>query len=242
MSPHCPTDPPEATEHPAAAETSPSADAPQGLFVALEGGDGVGKSTQAGLLALAYRRAGRTVLTTREPGGTPLGEHIREVLLHGGHVSARAEALLFAADKAHHVDTVIRPALARGEVVITDRYVDSSIAYQGAGRDLGTREVRQLNVWAVGGLVPDLTVLLDLSPQSGRTRRIGEGSGEDRLEREPDAFHARVRQHFLDLAQAEPERYLVLDGSGDPQAIHEAILARLGLLAAGVPAAEGGMP
>ncbi|AXG12378.1 dTMP kinase [Intrasporangium calvum] len=195
------------------------------LFVCFEGGDGAGKSTQVRLLAAALERAGRQVLVTRQPGGTPLGAQIRELVLHGDHVSPRAEALLFAADKAHHVDELIRPALAGGRVVITDRYTDSSIAYQGAGRDLGADEIRQLQHWAVGGLFPDLTVLLDVSPDVGRSRR---GEVHDRLESEADEFHAAVRQGFLDLAAREPDRYLVVDAGLPADQIHRRVLARLG--------------
>lgn len=195
-----------------------------GVFIAFEGGDGAGKSTQVRLLAQALRERGREVLVTRQPGGTELGAAIRDLVLHGGHVSARAEALLFAADKAHHVDLVIRPALARGEVVVTDRYTDSSVAYQGAGRDLGAGEVHDLQMWAVGGLVPDLTVVVDVSPQEGRRRR---GEVHDRLESETDAFHDAIRRHFLELAAAHPDRYLVVDGTEPPEGLHDAVMARL---------------
>jgi len=201
-----------------------------GLFVALEGGDGAGKSTQARLLAEALEHAGHTVVVTREPGGTELGHEIRKVVLHGKEVAARAEALLFAADRAQHVETVVRPALARGEVVLTDRYIDSSIAYQGGGRDLGRDEVRDLNLWAVRGLLPDLTIVLDVSAWAGRGRR--EAMAEDRLELEPDGFHERVREGFLDLAATAPARYLVVDGRLPVEEIHGLIMARVGELAA----------
>ncbi|MBP6996273.1 MAG: dTMP kinase [Phycicoccus sp.] len=181
-----------------------------GVFVAFEGGDGAGKSTQVRLLADWLTSLGREVLVTRQPGGTPLGAQIRDLVLHGDHVSPRAEALLFAADKAQHVDLVIRPALEAGGVVITDRYTDSSIAYQGAGRDLGADEVAQLQRWAVDSVVPDLTVIIDVSAQEGRRRR---GEVHDRLESEGDAFHESVRAHFLALAAQAPHRYLVLDGT-----------------------------
>jgi dTMP kinase len=199
-----------------------------GLFVCFEGGDGAGKSTQVRMLAQALERAGREVLITRQPGGTPLGAQIRELVLHGDHVSPRAEALLFAADKAHHVDQLIRPALAAGRVVITDRYTDSSIAYQGAGRDLGAEEIRALQHWAVGGLFPDLTIVLDIAPNVGRARR---GDVHDRLESEADEFHAAVRQGFLDLAAREPERYLVIDGHLPAEQIHEQVQLRLDAVA-----------
>lgn len=184
----------------------------RGLFIAVEGGDGAGKSTQARRLGEWLEHEGYVVRHTREPGGTTLGRTLRELVLHGedGSVTPRAEALIFAADRAHHVATVVRPALQRGEVVLTDRYLDSSVAYQGAARELGHDEVRDLSLWAVEGLLPDLTVLLDVGADEGRRRR---GSVHDRLEREADDFHERVRQGFRDLAVREPERYLVLDAS-----------------------------
>lgn len=193
-----------------------------GVFIAFEGGDGAGKSTQVRLLAEVLRAHGREVLVTRQPGGTELGAAIRDLVLHGDHVSPRAEALLFAADKAHHVETLIRPALAEGAVVVTDRYVDSSVTYQGAGRELGADEVRALQEWAVGGVLPDLTIVLDVAPEVGRSRR---GEVHDRLESEADAFHAAVRQGYLDLAAADPGRYLVLDASAPVEQLHEAVLA-----------------
>ncbi|GAB3072808.1 MULTISPECIES: dTMP kinase [unclassified Phycicoccus] len=195
-----------------------------GLFIAFEGGDGAGKSTQVALLRDALQAAGRTVTVTRQPGGTDLGHQIRDLVLHGAHVAPRAEALLFAADKAHHVDQLIRPALDRGEVVLTDRYTDSSVAYQGAGRDLGAQEIHDLNMWAVDELVPDLTVIVDVSAQEGRRRR---GEVHDRLEAEADAFHEAIRAHFLAMAEGNPQRYLVVDGTLPPDEIHAAVLARL---------------
>jgi dTMP kinase len=195
-----------------------------GLFIVFEGGDGAGKSTQVALLREALERAGRTVTVTRQPGGTPLGQQIRDLVLHGDHVAPRAEALLFAADKAHHVETLVRPALQRGEVVISDRYTDSSVAYQGAGRDLGAQEVHDLNMWAVEDLVPDLTVVVDISAQEGRRRR---GEVHDRLESEQDDFHEAIRQHFLSMAQGNPERYLTVDGTEAAEQIHAAVMKRL---------------
>ena len=206
-----------------AASTARASTAP-GLFVCFEGGDGAGKSTQVRLLTEALESRGRRVVVTRQPGGTPLGQQIRDLVLHGDHMDARAEALLFAADKAHHVETLIRPALAEGAVVITDRYVDSSITYQGAGRDLGADEIRDLQHWAVGGVLPDLTIVLDVAPEVGRSRR---GDVHDRLESEADAFHAAVRQGYLDLAAADPGRYLVLDASEAVESLHAAVLARV---------------
>ena len=195
-----------------------------GLFIAFEGGDGAGKSTQVSLLREALESAGRAVTVTRQPGGTELGHQIRDLVLHGAHVAPRAEALLFAADKAHHVDQLIRPALDRGEVVLTDRYTDSSVAYQGAGRDLGAQEIHDLNMWAVDDLVPDLTVVVDISAQEGRRRR---GQVHDRLEAEEDAFHEAIRAHYLAMAQGNPQRYLVVDGTEAPEAIHAAVVERL---------------
>ena len=194
-----------------------------GVFVAFEGGDGAGKSTQAALLGQWLSAAGREVVLTREPGGTPVGLAIREVLLHGEHVAPRAEALLFAADRAHHVATVVRPALERGAVVLTDRYLDSSIAYQGQPRSLVRDEIRDLSLWATEGLLPDLTVLLDVAATEGRARR---GQVHDRLESESDDFHDRVRRGFLDLAAAAPERYLVLDATAPSHEVHAAVRAR----------------
>lgn len=198
------------------------------MFIALEGGDGAGKSTQARLLCAWLQERGHTVVLTREPGGTAFGRTVRELVLHGDHVAARAEALLFAADRAHHVETLILPALRRGEVVITDRYMDSSIAYQGAGRDLGVDEVRELNAWATGGLVPTLTVLIDLPADVGRARR---GGIHDRLESESADFHGAVRDLFLALADADPDRYLVVDGELPPEQICECVRVRVAMVA-----------
>jgi dTMP kinase len=200
-----------------------------GLFIAFEGGDGAGKSTQVALLREAFEAAGRTVTVTRQPGGTELGQQIRDLVLHGDHVAPRAEALLFAADKAHHVEQLIRPALRRGDVVVTDRYTDSSVAYQGAGRDLGAQEIHDLNMWAVDGLVPDLTVVVDISAQEGRRRR---GAVHDRLESEEDAFHESIRAHYLAMAQGNPERYLVVDGTRPPEQLHGEVVSRLSAMGA----------
>ena len=191
---------------------APEVAARRGLFIALEGGEGAGKTTQARLLAIWLREQGYDVITTREPGATKVGMRLRAVLLDTAHagLSARAETLLYAADRAEHVASVINPALDRGAVVVTDRYVDSSLAYQGAGRKLPAAEVARVNQWATGGLVPDLTVLLDMPPANGLGRRA---RSADRLEAEPLDFHERVRSGFLGLARAEPQRYLVLDAS-----------------------------
>ena len=184
--------------------------AAHGLFVTFEGGDGAGKTTQIERAAAWLRELGREVVITREPGGTPLGVEIRRLLLHGDDVASRAEALLYAADRAHHVETLVRPALARGAVVLQDRYIDSSIAYQGAGRALAADDVESISRWATRGLTPDVTVLIDVSPEVARERRGARGA-EDRLEREADDFHTRVREHFLRLAARDEARYLVLD-------------------------------
>lgn len=203
-----------------------------GWFIAFEGGEGAGKSTQERLLTDALVARGHVVTRTREPGGTPAGEAIRHVLLSPEYTGLdhRAEALLFAAARGEHVARVVRPALARGEVVICDRYLDSSVAYQGYGRDLGPERVRDLSLWATGGLLPDLTVLLDIDPAIG----LGRFVDRDRLEAEPLAYHQRVRAGFLALAAADPGRYLVLDAQQDTDAIAEAVLARV-LAVVGAP-------
>ncbi|MFE7869729.1 dTMP kinase [Micromonospora humida] len=187
-----------------------------GLFVVFEGGEGAGKSTQLEQLAARLREQGRDVVVTREPGATAVGERIRALVLEDSGANApspRAEALLYAADRAHHVATVVRPALIRGAVVISDRYVDSSLAYQGAGRTLPVDEVSWLSSWATGGLKPDLVVLLDVDPRTGLSRAAARNQGADRLEAESVAFHERVRYAFLDLAANDPKRYLVLDAA-----------------------------
>jgi len=185
-----------------------------GLFITFEGIDGVGKSTQANLLQQYLEELGHSVVRTLEPGGTELGHQIRELLLHRkGHVAPRSEALLYAADRAHHVATLIRPALAEGKVVISDRYLDSSVAYQGAGRALNQHEVRQISLWAVDNLLPHLTVLLDLDAATARSRRDSTGTEPDRLEREKLEFFEATRAAFLELAGNEPDRFLVIDAS-----------------------------
>jgi dTMP kinase len=199
-----------------------------GLFITLEGGDGSGKTTQAQLLSDWLEERGRTVVRTREPGGTDLGTRIREIVLHHrGEVDPRAEALLYAADRAQHVGTKLRPALARGDVIVQDRYLDSSVAYQGAGRVLGATEVRDLSLWAAEGLLPDLTVLLDLDSRAARARLDADDKVFDRLEAEKNDFHARVRGAFLELAAAEPDRFLVLDAAAPAADIAARIQTRL---------------
>jgi len=199
-----------------------------GLFITFEGGDGSGKSTQAGLLAQWLTDAGRTVVRTREPGGTEVGVQIRELVLHHrGHIEPRAEALLYAADRAQHVATLVRPAIERGEVVIQDRYFDSSIAYQGAGRVLDAGEIRGLSLWATDDLIPDITILLDLDETAARARLDAADKVFDRLENEKAEFHARVRQGFLALAEAEPQRFLVLDAARPIDELAAAIRTRV---------------
>ncbi|GLU50495.1 hypothetical protein Nans01_48460 [Nocardiopsis ansamitocini] len=210
----------------APARPDPALTTHRGLFLVLEGGEGAGKSTQTRQLAIWLREEGFDVLTTREPGATKVGMRLRALLLDKENtgMSPRAEALLYAADRAEHVDSVIRPALERGAIVISDRYVDSTLAYQGAGRELVGDEIKALNGWATGELVPDLTILLDLPVGQGMQRH---GRPADRLEAEPDEFHERVRKGFSALAEREPERYLVLDAQDAQATITRAIRRRV---------------
>lgn len=193
-----------------------------GFFLVLEGGEGGGKSTQADLVVQWLREQGRTVLQTRQPGGTPVGSRLREILLDPatGSLDPRTESLVYAADKAEHVATVIAPALARGEVVVCDRYVDSTLAYQGAGRAIDATELARVAAWATGDLRPHLTVVLDVDPEVGLVRAGRAGDGHDRIEAEPLEFHRRVRQHFLDLAAERPAEYLVVDADREPATVH----------------------
>ncbi|WP_200936158.1 dTMP kinase [Marmoricola sp. Leaf446] len=208
----------------------PGTYAETGLFVCFEGGEGAGKSTQSGLLRERLEAAGRTVLLTREPGGTPVGAEVRRIVLDPatGVLADRTEALLYAADKAEHVESVVLPALARDEVVVTDRYVDSTLAYQGAGRALDPGELEQVARWATGDLRPHLTVLLDLEPSRGLVRF----AERDRIEGESLEFHERVRAAFVALAGADPEHYLVLDARAEVDEIAALVWSRVeGLLA-----------
>ena len=200
-----------------------------GFFLALEGGEGAGKSTQAALLMPWFAARGYEVVASREPGATAIGRELRRFLLDpsNGGLSSRAEALLYAADRAEHVASVIRPALARGAVVISDRYVDSSLAYQGAGRQLTRGEVERLSQFATSGLRPDLTVLLDVPVEEGLARAALRDAVPDRLEREADDFHERVRVAFRELAQTEPNRYLIVDAALPPEVIHQLVVKRL---------------
>jgi len=195
-----------------------------GKFFVLEGGEGAGKSTQARRLAEAIEGRGYEVVVTFEPGATTVGKRLREVLLDKAntHLDPRTEALLYAADRAQHVAEVIRPALERGAVVISDRYIDSSVAYQAGGRGLPEHEVRRLSRWATSGLLPDLTMLLDVDPADGLARTTGPG---DRLEAEAIQFHQRVRESFLDLARRRRSRYLVVNADASADQVHEQVLA-----------------
>jgi dTMP kinase len=196
-----------------------------GVLIAFEGGDGAGKSTQAARLAAWLTERGHEVVATRQPGGTPVGAAVRAILLEPatGELSPRTEALLYAADKAEHVDTVVLPALQRGAVVVTDRYVDSTLAYQGAGRALTPDELQWLVDWATRGVRPALTVLLDVDVDTGSERL----TGLDRLEAEPAEFHRRIRGRFRELAEAEPTRYLVLDAGAPADQISTAVRDRV---------------
>ena len=201
-----------------------------GVFLALEGGEGAGKSTQARLLVDWLEGLGHRVLLTREPGGTDVGKLLRQIVLGNdtGELSPRTEALLYAADKAEHVDEVVLPALAGGAVVVTDRYVDSTLAYQGAGRRLDPAELEHVARWATSSLRPHLTVILDIDPVVGLTRF----ETPDRIESEPLEFHQRVREHFLRLASADPAHYLIVPGDQSPErtaaAVREAVEPWLG--------------
>jgi dTMP kinase len=196
-----------------------------GVFVCFEGGEGSGKSTQSQLLAEGLRAAGHDVLLTFEPGDTPVGKEIRRIVLDPatGHLADRTEALLYAADKAEHVEKVVTPALARGAVVITDRYVDTALAYQGVGRGLDAAELERVLRWATGDLRPHLTVVLDVDPEAG----LGRFESRDRIEAESVEFHRRARHAFLAIAEANPDHYLVLDAGGAVDEIAAAVRTRV---------------
>ncbi len=209
----------------------PGVYAERGLFVALEGGEGAGKSTQARLLRERLEAEGHEVVLTREPGDTLVGARVRELLLDPatGRMSDRTEALLYAADKAEHVESVVRPALERGQVVVTDRYVDSTLAYQGAGRALDPADLEWVARWSTGDLRPHLTVLLDLDPARG----MGRFEGRDRIESEGLEFHLRVREEFLRLAGGDTDRYAVVDADTAPETIAGQVWARVAPLLPG---------
>ena len=200
--------------------------ADSGVFVCFEGGEGAGKSTQSRLLAEWLREQGREVVLTFEPGDTPVGKEIRRIVLspETGELAHRTEALLYAADKAEHLAEVVRPALERGAVVITDRYVDSSIAYQGAARGIDVEGLEGMLRWATGGLRPHLTVVLDVEPADGLSRF----EGRDRIEAESTEFHQRAREGFLRLAEADPDHYVVLDAREPIEALAATIRERVG--------------
>lgn len=206
-----------------------------GLYVTFEGLDGSGKTTQLEALAAWLTDAGHTVVATREPGGTELGHLVRDIVLHHrGDIAPRAEALLFAADRAHHIATKVRPALERGEVVLQDRYIDSSVAFQGGGRVLDPAEVRRLSEWATEGLYPQLTVLLDLDPAVARRRVDAAQKVFDRIEAEAVEFNERIRAAYLAMAEAQPERWVVLDAALPADELAAAIRERVvGLLTTG---------
>lgn len=215
-------------------ERFPGVYAPSGVFVCFEGGEGAGKSTQCGLLRERLEAAGHVVLLTHEPGDTPVGAEVRRIVLdpQTGALADRTEALLYAADKAEHIHAVVRPALERGEVVVTDRYVDSTLAYQGAGRSIDAAELEWVARWATEDLRPHVTVLLDLDPAQGLTRF----AGRDRIEGESIEFHQRVRAEFLRLAATDPEHYLLLDARAPVAEIADAAHARIAPLVAAVRA------
>ena len=203
----------------------------RGIFITFEGGDGAGKTTQMKLLGEFLQTKGHGVTVTREPGGTALGSQIRELVLHSReHIAPRAEALLYAADRAHNVATIVRPALERGDIVLQDRYFDSSVAYQGSGRVLGAEEIKQISLWAADGLVPDLTVLLDLDQAAASERLKAQEKPFDRFESEKAEFHEKVRHAFLQIAAAEEERFLVVDASKPVDQIAAAIAQRVSVL------------
>ncbi|WP_313279461.1 dTMP kinase [Timonella senegalensis] len=199
--------------------------AAHGVFISFEGGDGCGKTTQSRLLGQWLGEVlDREVVLTREPGGTSLGKKIRPLILHDEDMGPRAEALLYAADRSHHVQSLVRPALARGAIVVTDRYLDSSLAYQSGGRELTADDIRGLSLWATQGLMPVVTVLLDISPAAGAARFT---DAPDRLESAGDEFHERTRQAYLNMAAAEPERFVTVDAHGSIEEI--AALVRAGV-------------
>lgn len=211
----------------------------RGLFLTFEGGDGSGKSTQASLLERWLAEGGHSVVRTREPGGTAIGAHIRELVLHSReHIDPRAEALLYAADRAQNIATVVRPALQRGVVVIQDRYLDSSVAYQAAGRKLSGEHIRNLSLWAAEELLPDLTIVLDLDEESGRLRLDSADKPFDRLESEGTLFHRAVRQAYLALAKEEPHRFVVIDASLPVELIAQQVRDAVHPLLQGLPRRE----
>jgi len=193
------------------------------MFITFEGIEGSGKSTQAELLVKYLRGKGLDVILTREPGGVEISERIRAILIERGlSISPKAELFLFLASRAQHTDELIRPSLQRGHIVVCDRYIDASVAYQGYGRRLPVEMIKRLNDWATGGLRPNLTVLLDLSPEEG-LKRVRRSKRMDRIEEEDLEFHRRVREGYLEIARSEPDRFLVLDASRSVEKIQSFI-------------------
>lgn len=200
----------------------------RGRFLTLEGGDGAGKTTQARVIEGWLRERGYDVVRTREPGGTEIGAALRNIVLHApGPVSPRAETLIYAADRAQNIAALVTPALERGAIVLQDRYIDSSVAYQGSGRQLAGDEVRRINEWATSGLEPELTILLDVDPAIGLRRVAAQRSAFDRLERETQVFHERVRASYLEIAAAHPDRVFVVDANRSADAVSTDVLAVL---------------
>src|SRR5690625_2326415 len=195
------------------------------VFITFEGGDGAGKTTQVRMIVQWLKAQGKQVIQTFEPGGTNLGKQLREMILFGEDISPRTEALLYAADRSHHVHTVVRPALEAGTIVVSDRYLDSSVAYQGQGRQLGVERVEDLNLWAADGLWPDVTFLLDLDPGEIRQRINRE---MDRVEKAGHDFHTRTRQAFLARAQAHPDRFIVIDAADSVESVHHQVRTIIG--------------
>lgn len=198
-----------------------------GLFVTFEGPEGAGKTTLIRALEARVREAGMTPVVTREPGAGEFGKVVRSLLLEGGEIAHAAELFLFLADRAQHVETLIKPALEEGKVVLCDRHADSTYVYQAVARGLDPNFVRQANTFATGGLKPDLTFLLDLPAEAGLARLSNREGGQDRLDRAPLEFHQKVRQGFLDLAAEEPGRIILLDATQDPKNVESAAFATL---------------
>lgn len=208
-----------------------------GQFITVEGGEGAGKTTALDTLQAAIEAAGHTVVRTREPGGTPLAEQIREMLLQPREesVDPTCELLLFFAARAQHVESLIRPQLEQGVWVLCDRFTDSTVAYQGYGRELGVERIEALEQYTLGGFHPDQTIVLDIDPLVGRERALSRGAGQDRMEAEALAFHQRVREGFLERAQAHPERYRTIDASQSLESVTEALRGLVGQLVVNQP-------
>lgn len=194
------------------------------MFIVFEGGDGSGKTTTAKALVSHLESTGVDVVSTREPGGTELGFQLRDLLLHGTHIAPRAEALIFAADRAHHIATKVRPAIKAGKVVVCDRYIDSSVAYQSGGRGLGADDIRSLSMWATQNYLPDLVLVMDIDPALGRERR-GSRSADDRMEADMMQHAHTLRRSFLNAAASDPARYVIIDASGAPEDVAATVIS-----------------